>query len=171
MGVRFVLALALIGHQGKVTRTLMIEPSKDRLHVVVHVKMSGTDRRRVLLRILDRNRNGRLDGSEKKRFESTMLERGLAGIRLYSGTATVALEGVEVKSEVEEAFEVMLHGTVTAKDTAAVETTPTAEPLDLVVLPGTRPPRSSSRGRIRGGTLKVRVGSGDRVEWRMSGVP
>lgn len=171
MGTSYLLALALLAHQGKVTRTLMVEPSGDRLHVVVHVKVSGTDRRRVMFGILDGNRDGRLDGRERKRFEAMMLERGLEGLRLYAGTATVALEGVQVKSKVEESFEVMVHGTAPAGDRVAVETSPTAEPLDLVVLPGTRPPVSPSRGRVRGGTLKVRVGSGDKVAWAMSEGP
>jgi hypothetical protein len=145
-----LLAL-LIAHQGEFNRTLMLEPAGDALHVVVHVSITGEAKRSLSML------------TPKKR-ESVLLQRALDGVRLFAGSSTVAIEGVEVKAK---DAELMIHGTARVPGgEVAVETAANADPIDLVVLPGNRPVVKASRGAKSGG-LSAKMGPGDRVRWQM----
>lgn len=163
MDIDAALLALLFAHQGEFARTLMLEPAGEVLHVVVHAKVTGEDRRRSL---------GLLDATTRR---SLLVERALEGVRLFAGTTSVSVENVEVKTELEGRLEVMVHGTarigagVRAGQTAgdvSVETAVNADPIDLVVLPGNRPVVRASRGAKSGG-LRTRMGPGDRVRWQM----
>jgi hypothetical protein len=149
-----LLAL-LVAHQGQLTRTLMIEPAGDVLHVVVHVSVTGEERKRALMML------------DPKVRESSLARRALDGVRLFAGTASIALDGAEVKTKVGGAIEVMIHGTARAAGgELSVETAEDADPIDLVVLPGNRPVVRATRGAKSGG-LKAKLGAGDRIRWLM----
>jgi hypothetical protein len=155
MAIDCALLLLFLAHQGQVTRTLMLEPAGDELHVVVHVSVTGEARKRSLM-ILD---------AEARR--ALLIQRALDGVRLLAGTATVAVTNVEVKTKQEGPIELMLHGTARIRGgDVSVVTATDADPIDLVVLPGNRPVVRATRGAKSGG-LKTRMGAGDRVEWLM----
>jgi hypothetical protein len=155
MGIDCAVLALLIAHQGQLTRTLMLEPAGDVLHVIVHLKVTGRERQEAL-RML-----------EKKNLESVLAQRALAGVRLISGTSSIAVEGIEIKSKLAEPIELMIHGTARLFRTElGVETAANADPIDLVVLPGDRPVLRATRGAKSGG-LKAKMGAGDRVEWVM----
>jgi hypothetical protein len=143
------LFCVLIAHQGAVKRSLLLEPNGAELHVVVHVKATGDDRRRTL------------EALPPKQRQAFLVERGLDGLLLRVGTGTVALERVEVKTD---GAEVMLHGVVPLSSAELrIETTGRAEPMDVVVLPGTHRVGRASRGLRKNGGLAVSMGPGDGV--------
>jgi hypothetical protein len=159
MGIESALLALLFAHQGQFTRTLMIEPADGVLHVIVHVKVTGEERQRMLSML------------KQKALESVLVQRALDGVRLYAGTSSVAIEGAEIKSKAGPPIELMIHGTARPKNAElAVETAADADSIDLVVLPGDRPVLRATRGAKTGG-LKARLGSGDRIEWVMLGSP
>lgn len=153
------LCALLVAHQGQFTRTLMFEPAGEVLHVIVHVKITGEERQQAL-RML-----------KTKALEQVLVQRALDGVRLFAGTSSVAIEGVEVKTKVKAPIELMIHGTArTLGAELAVETAADADSIDLVVLPGDRPVLRATRGAKSGG-LKAKLGSGDRIQWVMLGSP
>ncbi len=152
-----VLALGalLAAHQGQFTRTLMIEPAGEIAHVILHVQVTGEERKRSLLLM------------ERKQVEAVLAQRALDGVRLLTGTATIAMEGVELKTRLDGVVEMMIHGTFRLRGPElAVETAADADPIDLVVLPGDRPVGRATRGATGGG-LKAKMGAGDRIRWWM----
>src|SRR5688500_2243070 len=153
MAIDALLAL-LIAHQGAFTRTLMLEPSGGELHVVVHASITG--KKKELLMFLDEQTRDRM-----------MYERALGDVRLMAGSATVAVENVEVKSRYDGALEVMIHATARIRGSdVSVETAADADPIDLIVLPGDRPVLRATRG-AKSGWIKAKMGSGDRIRWTM----
>lgn len=151
MGIESALLAVLIAHQGQFARTLMLEPAGGVVHVVVHLSVSGEERKRALS-ILDR-----------KRLESLLAQRALDGVRLMSGTSSVSVDAVQIKTALEGGMALMIHGTarVSGPDLAVV-TAANADPIDLVVLPGDRPVVRATRG-ARAGGLKAKMGPSDRI--------
>jgi hypothetical protein len=168
-----VLAAAILAaaspahaHKIRVQRVLHLEPAGAELHLLVHLKVpSGEAARAVWL----------LARGDRAEIERALVARALDGVVLAVGGATVAIARPEVKLRADrpgEPIELMLHGTVPlGSPRLALEQRTTADPLEVLLLPGTRPVCAATRGRWK---PKERVhaltllGPNDRVAWALA---
>ncbi|MEQ9500363.1 MAG: hypothetical protein RIT81_26040 [Deltaproteobacteria bacterium] len=169
----FAPALAF-AHTGGVERSLALEASKDRLHVLAHVEVSGKRRIETWVRLVDVNHDGRLSKAERAELERRLVAQALDGIRVFVGSSTVAIEGGQsaLKLERGQPIALMVHGSAPLPPRArdlAVTTRPGGAPLKLLVRPGTRPVVKASRGAPSKGGLSVEMKAADRVSWRIAG--
>ncbi len=156
-------------HQGQVTRTLFLEAAGEQLQILVELKVGGLERRRSLLVLADLDRDGRLSEPERKRLELQLSARALDGLRLQTATASVAIQDVQAKLRLEPEGPSVLLVLGTARlagDRWQLSTTPSAEPVTLRVVPGSRGVIETSRGQLSPGGFNARLGPGDRVIWR-----
>lgn len=172
-----VVALSSIGstalaHRGVVRRAVMLERSGAReLHVIVALKIPSGDKRRALDVVFDADHDGRYDAAERTALRRLLTGRALDGLSVATGTSALALEGVETSERIDGAdgpIEVMVHGLIVhpfqGGTRITVRTGTLGDPVDLVVLPGSQPVASASRGTPQKGGLKTELGLGDKVE-------
>lgn len=177
-------ALAFVGlspggvafaHKLAVKRTLLIEPEGGRgLHVLLALHVPGGRPRRGLSLLFDTNHDGRISGLESDALRSTLTRRALDGLVLCSGTGTVAFGGLAVKDRIQEGdgpIDLVIHGVAELpagpdRHALSLTTALAGDPLDVVVLPGTRPVVEASSGRLERGQLKIALRPGDFVSWR-----
>lgn len=158
-------------------RAVFLESAGAReLHVLVGLRVPEGDARRSLEVLADRDLDGALSGPELRRVEQVLATRALDGLVLRAGTSTLALSGVEVKLKREPRgpVEVMLHAVASlppAPVRLVVSTGPGGDPVDLVVVPGSRPIRAATSGDRSGGGLKVTLLRNDRVEVDLGAPP
>jgi hypothetical protein len=162
---------AALAHKTSVHRSLMLEVSDRELHVIVALRIPSGNARRALELTLDVDRDGRLTGAELRRLESVLLARALDGLALYVDGSTKAVGRPEVKTKTDPRdgpIELMVHGVVevpAGRTALAVTTGGSGDPLELMVLPGTRAPQEPSRGTSIAGGFRASLGRGDRVDW------
>lgn len=159
-------------HSGATTRTIALEPAQDRLHVLVHLEVRGTKRIEALTLMADANHDGRLSDPERKVLENRLAIRALDGVRLLVDSSTVALDGLQAALKLEPAKPIalmVLGSTALPPNTRslAVTTGAGAEPLKVMVRPGTRPVVRASRGRPAEGGLETDLKAADRVSWEI----
>jgi hypothetical protein len=177
-----VLAAALSGiagiaeaHKRSVRRALFLETANTRdLHVIAAIRIPSGDARVAFNLLADTDRDGKYSDKERARVRSMLAGRALDGIRIFTGTTAVSLGAIEAKEKIEPGdgvVEVMIHAKTSIPEKVGAElsvtTTSIGDPLDLMVLPGSRPVESSSRGRIEGGGFKAELGQSDRVSFRI----
>ncbi len=169
----WVAALVLAGpgsasaHKGKAERSLNLEVADGQLVALVHLRVTGDDKRRALFVLADHDHNGRLDAHEQTGLQTQLVTRALFGIRLLVESSTVTLEGVQARlqASADGPIEVMVHGTTRFSpedDTVRITTIAGAERLAVRAVPGKRRLISASRGRpSRRGIYEAEMGSKD----------
>jgi hypothetical protein len=155
-------------HKRAVRRALFLETAgKNELHVVLAIRIPGGERRRAFDLYADANHDGRYSEEERAQVRSMLAARALDGLSIRSATAAIALAGLEIKDKIEAeegTIEVMLHATATFRGTElSVSTSNIGDPLDLLVLRGSRPVLKATRGKVENGGVKTALGLGDRV--------
>ncbi len=163
-------------HSGGVDRTVAVEATGDRIHVLVHLEVSGAKRIEALTLMADADHDGRLSDAERAALERRLAGRALDGIRLSVDSSTITLEGVQtaLKLAPKQPVALMVHGAAplpVKAETIALSTRAGAEPLKLMVRPGTRPVVEASRGRPARGGLQAELKGADRVSWRIGPPP
>jgi hypothetical protein len=174
------LALALAfaasradAHKMSVRRALFLETAGAReLHIVVAIRIPSGEARRAFDVIADSNHDGRYSEEERAQVRSILASRMLDGLLIRTATSALELAGIEIKEKIEPGegpVEVMLHATaVLFGPELSVTTTNVGDPLDLVVLRGSRPVVETSRGKVENGSVKTEMGLGDRVRLRVT---
>jgi hypothetical protein len=139
------------------------------LQVLVELRVPSGDSRRALAQLADANHDGKIDDAEQKHMRRLLALRALDGVSIAAGTATVSIENVETKLRVDGELgpvDLAAHGVARLPMRAralTVTTSATGDPLDLVVLPGNRPPVETDRGTLQAGRMKASLGIGDRA--------
>lgn len=164
-------------HKTGVRRLVMVEPSGPQvLQVIVALRVPAGRARKAIELLADHDRDGRLAPKERAEVESVLVSRALDGLVLHAGTSTLTLARTSAKLKTDDGpLELMILGVATLPDASAVElalsTGAVGDPVDLVVLAGTRPVTSASRGTPGAGGLKATLGVGDRVSWKLPAEP
>lgn len=164
-----------LAHRGRIVRTLYLEPhGPSQMHLLVHLRMTGSKQRAALLLVSDLNKDGKLSEAERARVEQNLSARALDGLRLFVQGKPVVAPKMKAKLKLpppkasKAAIELLLHGVVPVPSGAVdleVRTEPAAEPLGLAYVPGGRPLLEVQPKR---GKLKKLLGPGDAVRWRVS---
>jgi hypothetical protein len=167
-------------HKLEVQRTVYLEPAASHdLQIVIKLHVPSGDPRRTIDVLADANHDGHVSDQEMTALRRTLAIRALDGIRILADTSTLSADNVETKIRfdgADGAVDLMVHAAarLPERDRAvrlAVTTTLDADPLELVVLSGTRPVIESDRGRVVNGAFTARVGKGDRVIWWAASPP
>ncbi|MCK6549810.1 hypothetical protein L6R52_28495 [Myxococcota bacterium] len=181
--LRWLLAVALaapfaaggeaFAHKTGVKRLVMVEPSGPReLQVIVALRVPAGRARKAIELLADVNRDGQLQPNERAEVESVLVARALDGLVLHAGTSTLTLARTSAKLKTATGpLELMILGVATLPSASttdlALTTGTVGDPVDLVVLAGTRPVTSATRGAPTDGALKATLGLGDRVAWKI----
>jgi hypothetical protein len=165
------LAAPAFAHKRAVRRALMLETAgANTLHVIVAIRIPSGERRRAFDLLADADHDGAYSDQERRAVKKMLAARAIDGLALRTSTAALSLRDVEVKEKIEAGegpIEVMLHATAPlAGSELAITTSNVGDPLDLLVLSGSRPLVSSSRGKVENGGVKAEMGTGDRVTLR-----
>lgn len=155
-------------HKRSVRRAVMLETKGDReLQIIVAIRIPSGERRRAFDLLADANHDGVYSANERAAVRELLAARALDGLAIRTATAALPWSGIRVKEKVGESdgpIEVMLHATaVFAGGALAVTTSNIGDPVDLLVLRGSRAVVSTSRGRVENGGVKAELGLGDRV--------
>lgn len=155
-------------HKRSVRRAVMLETKGEReLQIIVAIRIPSGERRRAFDVLADVNHDGSYSAAERASVRELLASRALDGLAIRTATATLPWSGIEVKERVEGGdgpIEVMVHATaVFAGGALAVTTSNIGDPVDLLVLRGSRAVVSTSRGRVENGGVKAELGLGDRV--------
>lgn len=162
-------------HKRSVRRALFLETAESRdLHVVVAIRIPSGQARIAFNLLADGDRDGRYSESERLHVREILSARALDGLTIHTGTTALALGGMEVKEKIEPGdgpVEVMVHAKASIPAAPGTElrvtTSGIGDPLDLMVLSGSRPVVETSRGKIEGGGFKVELGQRDQVRFRI----
>lgn len=156
-------------HDKKVQRTVALEPSQAELHVLVSLRIPSGPARAAMFALADSDRSGQLSPKERAVLERAMIGRAMGGLMLVVGTATRTLDAAESKLSVldpESPLDLLIHGTAPlppAPVTVRLKTLESGEAVEVEVLAGDRLLSASSRGKVKGATLKTVLGPRDEV--------
>jgi len=166
----FFVPLAAFAHDSRVTRAVAIEAAGDHLEVLVSLRIPAGPQREMILAGIDVRHDG-LDASETRALEKALATRALNGLALMVGTATVTLQGADLKMRflpsAKEPIDLVILGRAPLSSASLSLAVKVGDGVDLSVLAGTRAVVKVSRGTIARGGVKTVLGAPDRVSWEL----